>query len=47
MGDCVYTYAFKNVLWVGNLALWLRALDTLAEDLGLVPKTYLEAHKHL
>jgi hypothetical protein len=28
----------------GEMAQWLRALDALPEDLGLVPSIYVDAH---
>jgi hypothetical protein len=32
---------------VGQMARWLRALATLAEDLGLVPSTHVGANNSL
>jgi hypothetical protein len=32
-------------LWPGEIALWLRALVALPEDLGSIPSTHMAAHE--
>lgn len=50
----LYNYPFNRKFWqpkhkkgAGKITQWLRALASLAEDPGLIPKTHMVAHNCL